>query len=296
MLKTKTFAVVGGDMRQVHLANALAAREDDYNLYAMFLGADAKLNQKIGRSDDIRIILPQSDVVIFPLPLLDNGSGNLNAPLGGRKTSLEDCLDYISPDAVVLAGKVPPEAHEKAKGYGIEIIDYLEREEFSILNAIPTAEGAVEIALRELPVTLFGAACLVTGYGRIAKVLARLLQAFGARVKVVARKYRDLAWIKANSLEAVHLSELSRHLGAVDALFNTVPSMILDEEKLGLLRRRCLIVDLASKPGGVDFAAAERLGLKAIHALSLPGKVAPESAGAITLDTIFNILREKGAM
>lgn len=294
MIETKTFAIVGGDMRQVHLANALAAREDGHSIYALLL--EGKLSGKINKSKDVKMILPQSDVTIFPLPLLENGGGELNAPLSQQKIAFADCLDYINPEAVVLAGKVPHAVIENAKAAGIEMIDYLEREEFSVLNAIPTAEGAVEIALRELPVTLFGCSCLITGYGRIAKVLAKLLAGFGAKVQVVARKYSDLAWISANGYGAVHLSEMAGHLEEVDLLVNTVPALILEEDKLALLRRRCLIIDLASKPGGVDFAAAKALGLNAVHALSLPGKVAPVTAGEITLNTIFNILHERGAL
>jgi dipicolinate synthase subunit A len=59
------------------------------------------------------------------------------------------------------------------------------------------------------------------------------------------------------------------------------------------LRDDALCLDLASKPGGMDFAAASRLGVRAIWALSLPGEVAPESAGAIIRDTIYNILEEQ---
>ena len=53
-------------------------------------------------------------------------------------------------------------------------------------------------------------------------------------------------------------------------------------------------MDLASKPGGVDMEAASRLGVRVIWALSLPGKVAPVTAGKIIRDTIYHILNELG--
>lgn len=152
----------------------------------------------------------------------------------------------------------------------------------------------MEIAMRETPVTLFGSTCLIVGYGRIAKVLARLLCAFGAKVRVAARRHSDLAWARIAGCEAVHMPELGDNLRDVDILFNTAPAAILGEEKLARLGRRCLIIDLASKPGGVDFEIAKTLGLKAIWALSLPGKVAPFTAGEIILSTILNILGERG--
>ena len=106
-----------------------------------------------------------------------------------------------------------------------------------------------------------------------------------------ARKSSDLAWIKLNSFQGVktgYFSELEKY----DLIFNTVPAMIFDEEKLKRIKSGALIIDLASYPGGVDFEKAKELGVKTIHALSLPGKVAPKSAGEIIESTILSILKE----
>lgn len=293
MIQDKTFAIVGGDLRQAHMANALAGRESGERVYAMFLEKDVKLSGKIVRTNDVKLVMPQSDIVVLPLPMLGS-NGVVNTPLSGERLIWDDCLEYILPETVVLGGMIPPCTVEAAREKGVEMIDYFQREEFAVLNAVPTAEGAVEIALGEMPVTLFGSTCLITGFGRIARALAKLLCAFGADVRVVARKYSDLAWARVYGCTAVHLSELSAHLKDVDVLFNTVPAVILDEEKLAQLGRKCLVIDLASKPGGVDFETAKNLGLKTIWALSLPGRVAPVSSGEIILNTVFNILQERG--
>ena len=65
------------------------------------------------------------------------------------------------------------------------------------------------------------------------------------------------------------------------------------EPVLAALRPGSLIVDLASRPGGTDFAAARRLGLTALHALSLPAACAPETAGEFVAQTVCEILRER---
>ena len=62
---------------------------------------------------------------------------------------------------------------------------------------------------------------------------------------------------------------------------------------LAALPKGCLIVDLASKPGGTDFAAARRLGHTALHALSLPTVWAPETAGEALARTVQTILQER---
>jgi dipicolinate synthase subunit A len=69
--------------------------------------------------------------------------------------------------------------------------------------------------------------------------------------------------------------------------------MIIDEKVLTTLDKT-LIIDIASLPGGVDFEAAKQLNVKTIHALSLPGKVAPDTAGDIILKTVLNMLNERG--
>lgn len=293
MAQNKIVAIVGGDLRHAHLANTLIEKNNDYIVYGMFLEKDVKLSSRIYKSNDVRQVLPLCDIVIFPLPLL-GAKGFVNTPQSAEELTMDECLEHIRSNTVVLAGMVPDEVYCLAKTRDIEVIDYFQREEFAVMNAVPTAEGAVEIALREMPVTLFGSKCLLLGFGRISKVLARLLTAFGAQVLVAARKHSDIAWAKINGCEAIHMSELSDHLRDIDCLFNTVPAVILGEEKLSRLGRGCLVIDLASKPGGVDFETAKNLGLKTIWALSLPGKVAPYSAGKIILSTIMNILGERG--
>lgn len=155
-------------------------------------------------------------------------------------------------------------------------------------------EGAIQIAMEELPSTLHGARALVIGYGRLGKLLAHRLSALGAKVSVAARSCADLAWIEAYGYGVEHSGQLEGWLCCYDLVVNTVPARMLDGSVLSDLRPGCLVIDLASKPGGVDFDAASRLGIKAIWALSLPGKVAPVTAGRSIRTTIYNILNELG--
>lgn len=159
-------------------------------------------------------------------------------------------------------------------------------------NAIPTAEGALQYAMENSEITLHGNKCLVLGFGRCAKVLANMLRGIGAHVGVMARSNADLAYIGSYGYTPIPPSLLWEQVGQYDFIFNTVPSLILDEEILQYIKKDCLIVELASKPGGIDLQKAEKLQLKVVDGQSLPGKVAPETAGKIIFDTILNVCRE----
>ena len=115
-----------------------------------------------------------------------------------------------------------------------------------------------------------------------------------ARVSVAARKYADLAWAESFGWGVEHTGQLAGWLCGYDLVINTVPARVLGREELADLRPDCLILDLASAPGGVDREAAQALGLTVVPALSLPGKTAPVSAGAAIRNTLYNILREAG--
>ena len=205
---------------------------------------------------------------------------------------LSEVLGGLAKDSVLFAGKADAELIDACRRTNIRVIDYGEREELAIMNAVPTAEGALDLAMSNTSRTLFGSKCMVIGYGKIGKILSADLRALGASVTATARKYSDLAWIEANGLRAARTADLSDIVGEFDIIFNTVPHMVLDFKALSKTRRDVLIIDLASRPGGVDFEVARELERRTIWGLSLPGKVAPETAGGIIKSTLINILEE----
>ena len=73
-----------------------------------------------------------------------------------------------------------------------------------------------------------------------------------------ARKYADLAMIEGHGYEPLPLDNLKYHIHEFDIIFNTIPSLILNDEILTKVKKDALIIDLASKPGGIDFDAAKQ--------------------------------------
>ena len=150
-------------------------------------------------------------------------------------------------------------------------MDYFNRDELIIENCIPTAEGALQIAMEELPTTVFGSKVLILGFGRVAKATAQIFKSLGAKVHIAARKRAALAEAKTLCYSPVLISGLAQaDLSSFSVIINTIPAVILSSRLLTQISRETLIIDLASKPGGVDFDAASSLDLKVVWALSLP--------------------------
>ena len=125
----------------------------------------------------------------------------------------------------------------------------------------------------------------------MAKVVAKKFDGISAKVTCAARKNTDLAWIKALGYEAVNINKLGEDLKQYDIIINTVPQMIIDKEEMQYMSKNVLLIDLASTPGGINTEDAQKLNLKFVWALALPGKVAPITSAEFIKDTIYNILK-----
>lgn len=283
------FAVIGGDMRQAKLAELLAADGHSVSTFAI---DKIRLEGSVTQKMLIREAVDDVGCVIMPLPITSR-EGMLNAPLSSGLHTTREVLSVLRPEQILCAGRIDTATHELADTIGITLIDYLQREELAVANAVAAAEGAIQLIMEETPITICHSNCLVIGFGRIGKILCHRLRGLGAYVTATARNYTDLAWIKAYAYEAEETGNIDAQLGKYDVVINTVPARVLGENRLVKLKHGCLCLDLASKPGGMDFTAASKLGVKAVWALSLPGEVAPVTSGAIIRDTIYNILKEK---
>ena len=199
------------------------------------------------------------------------------------------------PGTLALGGRISEPVRKAAQAAGVELVDYFLRPELACLNAVPTAEGCLALLMQLRQRTIWESEFLVLGYGRIGRAVARRLQALGGQVTIAARAPEQRAAARCAGLHAAPLTALEQLLPHFDAVINTIPAPVLGAAQLRCLPRGALILDLASRPGGTDFAAARELGLRAEHALSLPARCAPETAGALVAHTVEVILQERAA-
>ncbi|MDO5559751.1 MAG: dipicolinate synthase subunit DpsA [Oscillospiraceae bacterium] len=286
----KTFLAAGGDLRQIYAAKELA---DKYKVYLTGFDKTIIIPDNIISVEKPSDIPERVDFMLLPMPVSADAV-LINAPYCKNTIPATQLTSVIKENGIVFGGKIDNNINTIFHKAGLEVYDYLEREEFSVANAVPTAEGAIQIAFEELATTIYGSEVLVTGFGRISRILIKMLHALGAHVTVSARKYADISWAEIYGCKTIHISALKEADKPYDIIFNTVPFLLFDEDSLAFVKKDCLLIDLASKPGGIDFDAAARAGLKVVWALGLPGKVAPVSSGIIIANTIENILAERG--
>lgn len=286
----KEFALIGGDLRTIKLAKILAKEGNMVYTYGLEKAEELKENKNIIFCGKLIEAVKMVQVVIGPIPFSSDGI-NINMPFSEGKLSIREFMHNLNAK-ILIAGTIAPDVYELANDEYIEIVDIMKREELAVLNTIATAEGAIEIAIANTNKILHGSNVLVLGFGRIGKVLARKLAGLSTKVTCAARKEEDLAWIKAYGHKATNINLIGKNLSEFDVIINTVPQMILTAEKMEYVKQECLLIDLASNPGGIDKKAAKEKGLQLVWALALPGKVAPTTTAEFIKDTIYNILKE----
>ena len=285
-MQNKTVVIAGGDLRYGYTAAALS---DKFETYAVgftrqYVPPQVKL---VDAPED----LPMCDVLVLPMPVSDDGI-LVNAPFSQIQMPLPAFVPKLKPDAIVLGGKFG-KSQAFFDANGIETADYLTSEDFAVRNAVPTAEGAIQIMLEEMPCTIYGSKVLILGFGRIGSRMAQTLHAMGAEVTVAARDVVKRTQAEMLGCRSMPFTELEAAAGKFDVICNTVPAKVVTESVLKKIQKDALILDLASKPGGINLEAAQKIGRRVIWALSLPGKTAPVTAGEIIAKTILHILEER---
>ena len=169
------------------------------------------------------------------------------------------------PGTVTIAGGNLPDT-------GHPTLDLLKNETYLASNAAITARCALRVAAEHMERVLEGLQVLVIGRGRIGTCLAGLLAKLGCRVTIAARKKGDRAMAEALGFGSLDIPALAEAQG-FDLIFNTVPAPLPPLSGPGLK------IELASAPG--------LTGEDVIMARGLPGRYAPESAGALMADVLI---------
>lgn len=282
-------AVLGGDARELVLVHELVLSGAAVRVVGLPVGNDS---ERVTLCRCLRQAINGVQAVVLPV-LGINEESHLHCPFVERPLILTEELLLRMQGIPVFVGSAGPLLAEMAGRCGIRLVELLKMDEVAILNSIPSAEGAIQMAMERLPITIHGSSAFVLGFGRTGRTLARMLGAIGARTRVVARNPAHRARIREMGLEPLSYQELPGRIKEADVIFNTVPVPVLTEGILSNVPPAAPIIDLASAPGGTDFEAAKRLGITAVLAPGLPARVAPKTAGQILARVVTELIRQE---
>lgn len=281
---------LGGDARQLEMFQKLAEMDASVTL----VGFDQLSNpyQGVQRQALSLEMLATADALVLPAVGTDD-NGRVHAIFTSEEMTLtEEHISVLKKDCVIFTGMSKPYLSKLCAKYRIHLVELFERDDVAIYNSIPTAEGAVMMAIQHTDITLHGAEIAVLGMGRTGFTLARTLLGLGANVTIGVRRDEHFARAAEMGFKPFYLRELANNMSNIDLLFNTIPTMIVTAQVIAQMPNRAVLIDLASKPGGIDFRFAEKRGIKAMLAPGLPGIVAPKTAGRILANSISQLLLE----
>lgn len=269
-------AVVAGDRRQLEIVRQFLQDGALVSTYGVPASGDPSIESL--RRPDLRAAILGARLVSLPIPtfLRDN---ILYAPLAGEEITLDEgFLSAVSPGAFLSMGKVPEPVKAAADKRGFTVFTISDDDVMQVHHAIPTAEGAVAITVKETDYTIHSSNALVIGHGRVGQAMARALKGLGAHVWVAARRPEVRARAFADGYVPIGMEELLEQMPEMDLVYSTATALTVTRQVLERVKPGALIIDLVSPPGGVDHGAAKELGVNVVWARGQAG-TAPREAG-----------------
>jgi len=280
------FAIIGSDIRLAYMAVDLIKRGYSVMTYGI-ASKDMDINCQTAAS--LQEALELSNIIIGPIPLTRDGK-SISGEHHKKDLTIDSLKQSLSEDHLFFAGCIPEALSTYGEFHHLKIYDFMKDTVLTIDNTIATAEGAIAEAIIHQTVNIHDNQCLVLGYGRCAKTLANKLHGLTADVTIAARKKEALAEAGTYGFKILELSRLSEDIKKYTFIFNTIPSLIIDETILKKMNKDTLIIDIASSPGGIDFSKAKEYGINARLCLGLPGKYAPKSSAEALIKYIISVI------
>lgn len=177
----------------------------------------------------------------------------------------------------------------------LKFYEYMADDAIAYKNSVATAEGVIAETIIRSDININGSNCLITGYGRCARIIADRFKALNSNVTIIERTGHKRAQARAYGYNAIDFnsdnsSDYYNDFNKYDYVINTVPQMVVDKHMLECFNRNVTIIDIASKPGGVDYDYCKKNNINAVNALGLPGKYSPKTSAGILYEVISDKL------
>ncbi len=268
------FAIIGGDKRNIYLAEQLQSLGHFITLYGFDkhgIANERTLTETIDFADYIICATPFTKDNVF-----------LNTPLTEEVISIHYFLDKVDCKKTIFAGAIDDNLIKKKN-----FVDILKTEGLTKATTIATVEGAIKIAIENTDISLYDSNILVIGYGKIGSYLAKTLRNLGANVTVATRSTRTIEQAIKDDFLCYSQYDIDRVLSNKNIIFNTAPFIQIDNNNLDLIHKDCIYIELASKPFGINYEHSLNTNTKVIFGLSLPGIVSPKTIGTVLSNEIL---------
>lgn len=269
------YCIIGGDSRSFFLAKLLREEKNEVKTYGL-----EKL-ENIKKSTNLNQMIADLDIIVLPLPFTRDNI-TVNMPCSNQVINIEELINYLKNKTIVV-GNINEEIEERLLDKNNKVIDIMKKEEFAILNGIPTSEATIEIILKNTKKVIQGMNCLVMGFGRIGKILAHKLQGLSINVTCMITNEVENAWATVYGYDTIKIENIKNDdskFKQYDIIINTIPKIIFKEE-LRKIRKETLVIDLASKPYGIDRNIVKEEEINFTEALGLPRKICTSNISKI---------------
>lgn len=206
----------------------------------------------------------------------------------------EDLKRRLSDDnTLVFAGAVKGKWQTFFEQNNIEYYDFMVDDAVMWQNADVTAEATIMIYLANSRYAVRGQKIIVSGYGRCGQLIAEKFAALGANVTIMARSREARKSARNAGCNAIPFSYGPQEAYATVALINTVPQKVIGKCILSELQKDCLLIEIASTPGGFDMEMVNKYGVRYINAPGLPSKYLQKTSGMILANCINGFVKTR---
>jgi dipicolinate synthase subunit A len=284
-----SIAVLGGDAREVIMAGLLC--RDGFDVVTYGLGPVAC--QSLGLDDGLTGVaeLEASSAMeavagrrwlLCPAPGLGEGDV-VYAPYARGPIWLNEAMLRASDVANggIVLGRASSSLLALAAAVPTTVYQSKDDEALRVRVATSAAEGLLALLVGRTDQVLRDQRVLVLGYGATGSAFADRLVLLGARVTVAARREESLARAEQHGAATVAFDDRADAMADATVIVNTVPST--SAMPLAVLKELdgCLVIDIASPPGGTDHPAAQAAGCQVTWIRGVAGERAPRTAGEL---------------
>lgn len=264
----KTIGVIGGDLRQKYLADAL------HMPVVFFANESIQENKNVSKCHNLNAFFLESDVIVVPIPF-SRDQKNIYTKYFVEEVAVDSFINHLTKTHLIIGGPFSATETKKIKDQGAKLIDITALETFKLMNAIPTAEGVISEVIIKLDQTIHNSLALVLGYGYCGKRIAQSIKCLGGSVEIYTENSLEKRAIVSDGYKRAQISQNISY----DYTINTIPKVILSQNEID---SKMLFIDITEAyTWESDFFVKMR---------GIPGRFSPRTAGVIISELLNDLI------